>query len=221
MAKASLFFSPPDKTLPLSPVPMRVLRLSTRPTSLSKRSIFSRTSEERVLLSSFILAWKRIVEGISHSRYSRLRLERKGIYHKPYMLAHRHRLDEHVVLVHEAAVTSHVRGRSRHAIHADFAVHHDAGCKFNRETSFLLSFLFFFKIHLRESYLRPAWNASAVISELFPAPLRRVWTITYERRIVTIMNCTQAHRQSLQLTVKHSPASQNRGKFTRPYQTSH
>lgn len=55
-AKASLFLSPPERTLPSSPPPMRTSRLSVRPTFLNKRSIFSRMSDAWILPSSFILA---------------------------------------------------------------------------------------------------------------------------------------------------------------------
>lgn len=56
VAKASLFFSPPERTLRSSAAPMRVSLLSIRPTSLNKLSIRERTSEVRILPSSFILA---------------------------------------------------------------------------------------------------------------------------------------------------------------------
>lgn len=58
VAKANLFLSPPERTLPSSPPPIRTSRLSVRPTSLSKRSIFSRMLDTWILPSSFILAWR-------------------------------------------------------------------------------------------------------------------------------------------------------------------
>lgn len=58
VAKASLFFSPLERTLPSSPPPMRTSRLSVKPTFLSKRSIFSRMFDAWILPSNFILAWR-------------------------------------------------------------------------------------------------------------------------------------------------------------------
>lgn len=107
----------------------------------------------------------------------------RAAYHEPDVLQHRHRLDEHVLLMHVAAVTSHVRRRGRRAVDQDLAVHHDAGCRLrlrNSKRVFRASATLPFlktrrsdKPRRRESYLRGARNASAVISELLPAPLRR------------------------------------------------
>jgi len=117
-----------------------------------------------------------------------------ALYHKPNMLMDRHCFDEHVLLVHKATVTPHVRGGNRHSIHANITVYRDASCQFNK----LRIFSFFFKIQLREFYLRPVRNASAVISVLFPAPLRRVQMMARkEEEVISIINCTQSNQRDI------------------------
>jgi len=192
VTKTNLFFSPPDKTLPSSPPPMRVLRLLIRPMSLSKRSIFSRTSEVRILLSSFILALKRIVEDIAHDAGASGTAE-IVLYRKPNMLMDRHCFYEDVFLVHKATVMSHIRGGNRRSIHANITVHCHASCQFNK----LRIFPIFFKIQLGEFYLRPVRNASAIISVLFPAPLRRVQMMACEEEVISIIDYTQSNQHGI------------------------
>lgn len=46
------------------------------------------------------------------------------------MLEHRHCVDKHVFLMHEATVASHVRRGSQCTVDANIAVHDDVSCQF-------------------------------------------------------------------------------------------
>jgi len=109
------------------------------------------------------------------------------------MLINRHCFYEHVLLVHKATMTPHVREGNRCSIHTNITVHHHASCQFKK----LRIFPVFFKIQLREFYLRPVRNASAVISVLFPAPLRRVQMMAYEGEVISIIDCTQSNQHGI------------------------